>query len=145
MNIVNEIILTRVTNQLIGEIKNALRRGETTSPTIKTAKRAWNTIENKAYVRGLNYPEINKEELKQIGGLTEEEINDLLEEEKALHTAFLRLWEEVEVNERMELKEALELLSESSKEALKRTGLRMTIRGGGTAGIELLTLLRTVG
>jgi hypothetical protein len=140
-SIVTEIILTRVANQLISEAKNALRRGEENLEIIKTAKKAWNAIENKAYVRGLNLPEINKEELKQIGGLTEEEVNDLIEEEKALHANFLRIWEEVKEKETMEIKEALERLSESSREALRKTGLRMAVRGG-LAGIELLTLLK---
>jgi hypothetical protein len=140
-SIVAEIILTRVANQLIGEVKNALRRGEMNPEAIKTAKRAWNAVENKAYIRGLNPPQINKEELKQVGGLTEEEVNDLLEEEKALHASFLHMWEEVKEEGTMGLKEALGLLSEGSREALKRTGLRMAIRGG-TAGIELLALLK---
>jgi hypothetical protein len=142
-----EIILTRAVNQMIGEVKGMIRRGEKEgiNEMLRKAKKAFNGVKNKAYINGLKEREMNeevKEELSIVGGLSKEEIEEVEREEKEIHRKMMELWEGTKEDRRMEIDEALKLLNDNSKEALKRTGLKLAIRGN-EAGIELLALMKT--
>jgi Na+/phosphate symporter len=145
--LVKEIVLTRAVNQMLSEVKGAMRRGEKeiVEEGVRKARRAYNSIRNRAYVNGLREREMTeevKEELSKIGGLSKEEIEDIIREEREVHRKLLGLWEAVKEEGQMEVEEALKLLNESSREALKKTGLKLLVRGN-EAGIELLALVRT--
>jgi predicted RNA-binding protein with EMAP domain len=144
--IVKEIVLTRTVNQIIGEIKGKVRRGEDKKEieeVIKTAKRAYNAVKNKTYInlKERELKEEVKEELIALGKLDREEIEEVEREEREIHKKMIELWEKVKEDGKMEVNEALSLLNENSREALKRTGLKMIIRGN-EAGLEILTLIR---
>jgi hypothetical protein len=141
-----EIVLTRTVNQLINEIKGMIRRGEKEGidEALRKAKRAFNGIKNKTYVTGLKERELKeeiKEELSKIGGLNKEEIEEIEREEREIHRRLLEMWEKVEEKEKMEVNEAIGLLTDNSREALKKTGLKLLVRKN-EAGIELLALVR---
>jgi hypothetical protein len=142
-----EIVLTRVTNQLINEIKGKIRRGEDKKEieeTIKTARKAYNAVKNKMYInlKERELKEEVKEELIALGKLDREEIEEIEREEREVHRKLLEMWEGIKEEGRMEIQEAIMLLNENSKEALKRTGLKLLVRGN-EAGIELLALVKT--